>query len=166
MSQTYDKRHEIQHTRAQTCAHANEGTSEEKEITFRIDVLFWRHLIEVKKSRITMFPWQTHAVEHNLDFNHQHFETPQGILWNFLCGTVRSTVSRIYLKRLVLLLMQLSQRKLRRLTGLTGLGVRCYAVAWMWSVTQLSSMYVVCFWFTLSLCVCESVFSLLSSHLA
>jgi hypothetical protein len=26
-----------------------------------IDVLFWRHLLEVKKSRITMLPWQTHA---------------------------------------------------------------------------------------------------------
>jgi hypothetical protein len=30
-------------------------------------------------------------------------------------GTVRSTVSRMYLKRLVLLLMQLSQRKMRRI---------------------------------------------------
>jgi hypothetical protein len=48
------------------------------------------------------------------------FESPQGSLWDFLWGTVHSTVSRIYLKRLVLLLMQLSQRKLCRLTGLSG----------------------------------------------
>jgi hypothetical protein len=42
----------------------------------------------------------------------------QGILWDIFWGTVHSTVSRIYRKRLVLLLMQLSQIKVCRLTGL------------------------------------------------
>jgi hypothetical protein len=54
-SQTYNKRHKIQHTRAQTRAQVNEGTSKEKKTTFRNDVLFWLNLIEVKKSRITNY---------------------------------------------------------------------------------------------------------------
>jgi hypothetical protein len=108
-------RQKIQHTRAQIRAQANEGTSKEKETTFRNDVLFWRHLMEVKKSRITMLPWQTDIIRISII---NTFESPQGILWDFLWGTVRSTVSRIYLKRLVLLLMQLSQRKMRRFHSL------------------------------------------------
>jgi hypothetical protein len=98
----------IQHTRAQTRAQVNGGTSEEKEATFRNDVLFWCHLIEVKKSRVTMLSWQTHAENIIRISIINTFESPQGILWDFLWGTVPSTVSRIYLKRLVLLLMQLS----------------------------------------------------------
>jgi hypothetical protein len=112
-SQTYNKHHKIQHTRAQTRAQANVGTLKEKETTFRND-LFWLHLIEVKKSGITMLPWNTHVGNIIRISIINTFESPQGILWDFLWGTVRSTVSRI----LVLLLMQLSQRKLRSFTGL------------------------------------------------
>jgi hypothetical protein len=82
VSQTYNKRHKIQHTRVQTRLH--EGTSEEKETTFRNDV-FLRHFIEVKKSHVTYASLKNTCVEYNLGFNHRHFLTPPNP--KGFCGT-------------------------------------------------------------------------------
>jgi hypothetical protein len=100
-SQTYNKRHKIQHIRAQTRALVIGGTSEEKQTTFRN---------EVKNSRVTTLPWQTHVGNIDRISIINTFNPLKGF-----SGTVRSTVSRMYLKRLVLLLMQLFHRKIRRI---------------------------------------------------
>jgi hypothetical protein len=67
-----------------------------------------------------MIPWQTHAGNINLDRISiiNTFNSSKGFCGIFCWGTVCSSVSRIYLKRLVKLLMHLNCRKMRRIPRL------------------------------------------------